>query len=200
MTGSKNGTRRAFFLQGGAVLGAGVATTAGASALAPGEDVAPGGELKQLRQHAEQEAIRRLQLEFAVLLESQSYEAAAELFDEQARLHLSGLSASGKPAIRQLFVNQYRGQKAGVIHSAYRHDPLQQSDAVSLSEDRLRATATFPVEVQLCTPLPEDCTAAQMARLQGQVAERRWETGRFEAQYVKTHDRWRISALSYIAP
>jgi hypothetical protein len=38
-----------------------------------------------------------------------------------------------------------------------------------------------------------------MARLQGQVAERHWQTGQFEARYVKTDGRWKITALRYLA-
>ncbi len=99
---SKQSTRRAFFLQGGAVLGAGVATTVGAAALKPStpSSTAREDELNQLKQQlgslTDREAIRQLHLAFIGLIESQRYEAAAELFDEQARLDLSGVTASGK--------------------------------------------------------------------------------------------------------
>ena len=60
----------------------------------------------------DREAIRQLHLAFTALLESGAYEAAAELFDEQAQLQLSGVCATGKPAIRLLFADQYRQQQA----------------------------------------------------------------------------------------
>lgn len=204
MTGIRTkSSRRTFFLAGGATLGAGMATTVGAAVLTH-ENPAPLEEqLKQLRRQLEcvedREAIRQLHLAFTTLIERQSYEAAADLFDEQAHLNLSGVSATGKPAILQLFADQYRHQNAAAIHSAYRPSTLHLRDAVTLSEDRLRATATFHVDVEVCAPLQWDCTAAKMARLQGHVADRRWETGRFEAKYVKTPGQWKMASLSYLA-
>jgi hypothetical protein len=204
MSGTKtNRSRRAFFTTGGAVLGAGVATTVGAATLTSDSASPLEEQLTKLRQQLEGmedcEAIRQLQRELTTLVENQSYESAAELFDEQAHLDLSGVSATGKPAILQLFVDQYRHQKAAAIHSAFRQSNSQHKDAMTVSEDRLQATATFHTEVELCTPLRGDCTVAQMARLQGQVADRRWESGRFEAKYVRTRGQWRIVSLSYLA-
>lgn len=184
-TGTRS-TRRAFFLQGGAALGTGVAVTAGASTMA--SDPA-----------ADREAIRGLQIAFATLIENRTYDAAAELFDESAQLNLSGVIASGKPAIRKLFADRYREQNAAVLHSAYRQRASQPGDVLTFSDDGAQANATFNVEVELCTPLREDCTAAQMARLQGNVADRRWESGRFDATYVKTRGQWKIASLRYIA-
>ena len=41
-------------------------------------------------------------------------------------------------------------------------------------------------------PLRGTSTIAQMARLQGHVADRRWESGHFEARYTRTVEGWRI--------
>jgi SnoaL-like domain len=204
MTGTKtNSSRRAFFMTGGAVLGTGVATTVAAAALTSDSASPLEEQLQQLRRQLDgmedREAIRQLHREFTTLVENQAYESAAELFDEEARLNLSGVSAIGKPAILQLFVAQYRHQKAAAIHRAYRQSNSQHKDTVTLSGERLQATATFHTEVELCTPLQGDCTVAQMARLQGHVADRRWETGRFEAQYVQTRGRWRMMSLIYLS-
>lgn len=172
-------TRRAFVLSGGAAaLGAGVVGASARATPLPVED---------------HDAIRRLHLAFTTLIENREYEAAANLFDERAHLQLSGVSASGKPAILHLFAHQYRQHEAAVIHTAYR----QRGDELTLSEDHLHATATFHVDVELCTPLQVDCTAAQMARLQGNVADRHWETGRLEAHYVKTRGEWKIASLQF---
>jgi len=159
-------TRRAFFLHGGAVLGAGVAATAGAGLAAPVP--MPSGT----RGSAEdREAIRQLHLALMARLENQSAGAPEHLFGEPGQVQLS----------------------------AYRQTPSQQNDEVKFSEDGLRATATFHCEVELCTPLVEDCTAAQMARLQGLMASRRWESGRFEASYVKTRGQWTMASVRYTA-
>lgn len=198
-----NSSRRAFFMTGGTVLGAGVATTIGAAGLT--SDGAPSpleAQLQELRQQLEgvndREAIRQLHREFTTLIERQAYEAAAGLFDEQARLNLSsGVSATGRRAILELFADQYRHQKAAVMHSRYRQSTSQHADVVTVREDRLQATAIFHTEVEVCTPLQGDCTVAQMARLQGHMAERRWEAGRFEVRYARTRGRWRMASLSY---
>jgi hypothetical protein len=195
-------TRRAFFLRSGAALGTGVAAAVASSATAAPRDRTPDGELQKLRQEldAEQDrqAIRRLHRDFATLLEQQAYERAAELFHERGQLDLSGVRASGKPAIQQLFDQQYRARQASPLHAAYRQNASQQSrDLLTLSEDGRQASATFHVEVHLLTPLEPDCTAAEMARLQGGVADRRWEAGRLEAQYMKGAGGWKIASLRY---
>ena len=183
------------------MLGAGVATTVAAATLTSDSASPLEEQLTKLRQQLDGmedcEAIRKLQREFTTLIENQAYESAAGLFDEQAHLNLSGVSATGKAAILRLFVDQYRHQKAAAIHSAYRQSNSQHTDAVTLSEDGQQATATFHTEVELCTPLQGDCTIAQMARLQGHVADRRWESGRFEAKYLRTRGQWRMVSLRY---
>ncbi|HTB65863.1 MAG TPA: nuclear transport factor 2 family protein [Steroidobacteraceae bacterium] len=202
MTENKmNGTRRAFFVRGGAVLGAGVATAAAAGVLLPDAAPAVPDRLPQLQReltsHQDRESIRQLHRAFTAAIENQTYEAAVELFEPHADLNLSGLSVQGQPAIRRLLITQYRQQQARVLHSAYRQGPLQQPDLIAIAADGAHATATFHCDVELSTPLPADSTLAQMARLQGQVAERHWEAGRFEARYVKTDGQWKMTALRF---
>lgn len=205
MTGidRKKSTRRAFFVQGGAVLGSSVATVAGAAALTPGKPapIAPDDELARLRQQlgslTDREAIRQLHLTFIGLVEQQRYEAAAELFDEQAHLDLSGLRAYGKTEIRQAFAEGYRAQQGCTLHNAYRQNAACLKDSVAIDEAQCAASATFHLDVELAVPLTDGCTIAQMARLQGNVAERRWEAGRFESKYRKTAGQWKVTALSY---
>jgi len=194
---TKKTSRRAFFLQGGAVLGAtaGVAVAA-ASAVA---DATPGQPQALVDEASDREAIRQLQIAFTALVESQRYEAAAELFADEAQLTLSGVSAVGKPAILALFVDQYHCQKAATMHCGYRRNARQLHDALEVSADGQQAAATFHVEVELGTPLTVDSTVAEMARLQGHFADRRWENGRFDARYVKSAGVWRMATLSYRA-
>jgi hypothetical protein len=200
--GNTRNTRRNFFLQGGAVLGAGVAT-AGAAGLMPTRATAPDAQLRQLQWQlanaADREAIRQLHLTFVTHVGNQAYESAAALFTEEAELHLSGASAAGKRAIERLFGEQYRLQQLPRLHGAHRQNAAQRNDAVTLSDDARQATATFHGEQELCTPLAADCTAAEMARLQGNVASRRWEVGRFDARYVKAEGQWKIASLRWSA-
>jgi SnoaL-like domain len=160
----KTSTRRAFFVNGGAVLGAGVATTVGAAALRPEHPPQAGSA-------EDREAIRRLHLAAMAQLENQRDATAANLFDEHGLVRLG----------------------------AYRQTTSQHQDEVTFSADGQRAAAIFHCEVELCTPLEGDCTAAQMARLQGQTDTRRWERGRFEGSYVRARGEWTTEALSYRA-
>lgn len=193
-------TRRAFFLRGGAALGS--AATASAAALATEKPATPDQQLENLRREVacahDRAAIRQLHLDFTALIEQQAYERAAQLFDAQADLDLSGASASCRSGIEALLVQQYLEQTVAVLHGAYRQSASQQSsDVLTLSEDGQQAAAAFHVDVQLCTPLQDDCTVAKMARLQGQFAERRWETGHLEGRYVKRAGEWKIASLRY---
>jgi hypothetical protein len=188
-------SRRRFLTQGGAALGAGIATTAVAGAAESQLEATR----RQLAGAQAREAIRQLHLAFTALMESGRYETAAGLFDAEARLRLSDASASGRRAIEALFADQYRGGKARTLHSAYRQSGLQRQDAVVISEDQREASATFHVEVELSTPLRGDSTIVEMARLQGNVADRRWESGRFEARYVNSAGQWKIASLDYLA-
>jgi hypothetical protein len=191
-------SRRSFFLHGGAVLGAGVATTAGAAALVSDSPKSGPEDLqRQLASHDDREAIRQLQLTFTTAMQDQDYEAVAQLFSDDAPLHLSGLSAAGRLDILGRLVDQYRAQQAMQMHSAYRLTGAQRQDLITLAGDGLRAAATFHTEVQISTPLRGDSTAAQMARLQGQTESRRWEAGRFEAQYLKIQGQWKMASLRY---
>jgi hypothetical protein len=197
-----NSTRRAFFLHGGAALGTGVAATVSASAVASEKPAPLEEQLRDLRRELQEAqdcaAIRQLHVDFAALIEQQAYEHAAQLFDERADLDLSSERARGKSAIQQLFELKYRGQSASVIHSAYRQNASQQSMDVLQIITADQARATFHVDVQLSTPLQEDCTAAKMARLQGQLAARRWEAGHLEGVYVKRGGEWKIASLKYL--
>ena len=197
-------SRRAFFLRGGAALGTGVAAGISASALASQHPAPLQQQVQDLRRELagahDRAAIRKLHLDFASLIEQQAYERAAGLFDERARLDLSGASASGRSAIAQLFEQHYREQTIGAIHRAYRQSTAQQSgELITLSEEGEQAAATFHLDVQLCTPLQEDCTVAKMAKLQGQVADLCWESGRLEGEYVKRDGEWKIASLTYRA-
>jgi len=60
---------------------------------------------------------------------------------------------------------------------------------------REQATATVHFEVEECTPLEADCTAAQMARLQGNVADRGWVAHCVEVDFAKLNGEWKVSGI-----
>lgn len=187
MSASKVKTsRRAFFLKGGAALGAGVAGTT------------LGGETRR-GAASEHDEIRQIHLAFTGRIEAQAYESATELFIEAASLNLDGNAVEGIAAIRTLLTDRYRHQTATTQHSAYRPNGQQDEDQLTLSDDRQSARATWHVDVRVCSPLLGNSTAAQMARLQGMAGDVRWEAGLIEARYVKDAGQWRIEALRYRA-
>jgi SnoaL-like domain len=187
-TSHAKSSRRAFVLSGGAALGAGVAAPASAASLPP-----------QANHTGDIEAIRQVHLAYTSLMESRHYEAVTALFDEQAQLQLSGEQAAGRDAIGTLLAGAYREQTAAAIHDAYRPNAQQRHDAVTVAADRRRATATWHVDVLVSVPLQADCTAAQMARLQGQSAQRRWERGALQAAYVRRAGTWKLESIWYRA-
>jgi gas vesicle protein len=191
-------SRRDFFLKGGAAIGAsvgGVAAMVNANAATPDLNSTSSDQL-ELTVLKEREAIRQLQQRFTAAIENQSYQAAAALFHDHAQFELSGANASGKAAIAKLLTEQYRNQTAHTLHSAYRQCASQAQDKITLSNSS-KANATFHIEAELCTPLQGNSTLVQMARLQGQMESRHWESGRFEAEYAKDGDQWKITALRY---
>jgi hypothetical protein len=189
-------SRRAFFLSGGAALGAGLGATTAAAASGEGADAAI--LERELARAADREAIRQLQLRFAAAIEERCYEVASGLFDEQAHLRMSGLSACGSRGIASAFDAQYRCHGADTQHCAYRQGSLQLRDDITLSEDGQQGTATFHVEALLGSPVRGDSTVAVMARLQGNVENGRWERGRLLGRYVKRADVWRVASLEYL--
>jgi hypothetical protein len=193
-------SRRSFFLKGGAALGAGIATGTGASVVLSRASP-PQGEVPdlqaQLATARDREAVRGVHLAYTRMMEQREFEAAVGLFDERAELELSGETASGRSGIERLLTSGYRNQTASAVHEAYRANSRQQQDSITFSEDRRRAQAIWHVDVALGVPLHDNSTAAQMARLQGQLAERRWESGRLEVGYVNTESSWKIAKLEY---
>jgi hypothetical protein len=193
-----NSTRRDFVLRSGAVLGAGVATAttaAGAVALR-GDNVEAGlrgtaagaaaGSRNGADGAAEREAIRHVHRTLLAHVEKRDFAGAAELFAAADAWHASGLRSEA-PAEGARFSTR----------TAYRQTSTQLRDDIALSEDGASATARFHVEAEVCTPIQGDCTAAQMARLQGNVASRHWESGRFDLKLAKTQGHWRIVSLTY---
>jgi SnoaL-like domain len=161
-------SRRAFFLQGGAMFGAGVATAATATS----------GNTRS--QPDDLEAIRQLHMALARLVENQGIGAAGDLFEEQPRLLINGVGADDQPELLRI-----------------RSNHLQHRDSLVISADGLQATATWHADVSLATPIRGDSTVAQMARLQGQMASHSWVAGNFKAQYVKARGQWKIASLDY---
>lgn len=187
MKGMDKSSRRAFFVRGGAALGAGVAT-AGAS-LAGSQE--PGAD--EAGTAAQREAIRALQQAFNARLEAGTSEATARLFTGQARLDLGAGVVEGRARIAALL---HSGSE-DVTHAAHRPNAGQQRDEILVGPDGRCASARWHVDARIITPLQGDCTAAQMARLQGMHGDVRWESGIVDVAYVQQDGRWLIDSLQY---
>lgn len=149
-------SRRAFFVKGGATLGAGVATAAGAAPLAPAA-AAPAASSQ------DREAIRSVHAAFIAGVERQTLAAAL------------------------------------ATHHAYRANALQEKDQLQVSADGRQASAVWHVDVKVGTPLEGDSTPAQMARLQGMLADVHWESGMLHGSYVKVEGAWQLAGLRFEA-
>lgn len=181
-------SRRAFFLKGGAAVGAGVA---GAGTALAGDAARPDANA------TDREAIRLVQASFAANIEARAWEAAVALFAPQASLRLASAEVAGQPAIRQYFLQRDAVANADSFHDAYRPNARQLHDSITVDADSGLARATWHVDVRVGRPLQGDCTLAQMARLQGQLEDMHWESGVLEARYMRHEGGWVMQALVY---
>ena len=195
-------SRRAFFTTAGAAAGASIASAAGASAMF--DDAAPlRSRLDTLNRELgaleDREAIRHLHDTFVALVERQSWSAVVGLFADDATVELFGETFSGRHSgVRRLFVERFGAQQAPQVLTAFAHEHGRHDDRVEVAADRRSATACFHCRVEISAPLTENSVAAQMARMQGMSASRRWERGRFEAEYARVGNRWVIRRLRYL--
>jgi hypothetical protein len=196
-----NGSRRSFFLKGTAVLGAGLASASAGAANPFDSSQTLQQQMNQLRQKLstleDREALEHLHLAFTALLENQAYDAVAELFADNARIELHGISLEGKAAVKKLFIEGYGEQTVSPLHTAHRRDQSQKQDLVSVSEDRKEASASFHNQVLVSTPIRGQSVLAEMARQQGMRAQSHWENGRYDITFTRVNDRWLISRLNY---
>ena len=72
-------------------------------------------------------------------------------------------------------------------------------DKIEIAADGRRAVGYFDHLLELETPLPEDCTLAQMARAQGNGTVRRIERRLLTIDYAKAGDHWEIVKIALAA-
>jgi hypothetical protein len=187
--------RRDFLVRGGIMLSTSLASTLAVSAAASPADE----ELKKLRNQVhrlqDRDAIRRSYRDFMTFMHDRRYAAVAELFDTSGQLRLGGAIANGRRAICLALAAQHDEYNQTRRHNAYRQTLTGNDDQTSLSIERERAEAGFNIEVEVCTPRAVDCTAAHMARLQGDMVDRRWEPGRLRMCCGRQCGEWKITSL-----
>ena len=198
-------SRRAFFMRSGVALGAGIGAGLASTGAVAGtwtfdSSLSLKEQVSRLQQQLstmeDREAVRQLYLSYTSLMQHQAYEAVVELFAEDATVQLDGTDHQGKQhAIRQLFTQDYASRQADQLQTAFQHE--LQRDSITVDEGLQRAHATFHAKVRIDRPITDDSSLGQMARLQGLSSESRWQSGRFEVDYVRQQDQWKISRLFY---
>ena len=77
--------------------------------------------------------------------------------------------------------------------SAY---PAGARDEIDIAGDGASAVGQFDCEVEVETPLTQDCTLAQMAHAQGHGAVRRTERRKLTIHYIKSSGAWQIGKVA----
>ena len=108
-------------------------------------------------------------------------------------------AAEDREAIHAVHREYLAGLHRADSDVTYRPRLAAQPDRVAVAADGRTAQAVFHVEAETVTPLQGDSTLVQMARLQGQVANRRVDAGRIAAEYEKQEGQWRIRSLRFDA-
>ena len=169
MTTDANSTRRSL-LKGAAVLGAPLAVTAPAAALADEQTTA---RLARLEDEA---AIRGLHQTWLRRTNTGAHDEAALLFADPKA------AATFDRSLRSIAAN-----------------PAGEPGAIELAADGRRATGRFACVVELQTVIAPDCTLAQMAHAQGGGFLRYTEPRVLTAEYVKTGGGWSIATIGFAA-
>ena len=76
-------------------------------------------------------------------------------------------------------------------------DHAAQPDAIEVAADGQSAAGRFPCAVEIETTIAQDCTLAQMARLQGGGFARRTERRVLNVEYVKAYGAWSIAKAEF---
>ena len=70
-------------------------------------------------------------------------------------------------------------------------------EAVEIAADGRSAAGRYPCTVEIQTLLPQDCTLAQMAHVQGGGVIRRAESRVLEVEYIKAKTAWAIAKVEF---
>ena len=159
---------RRSFLKGGAVVAAPLAVAAPVAALAQEH------QAQRLARLEDEASIRALHQAWLRAINTDAPEAAAQLFADPRRARLE---------------HGVRGVAAD--HAA---DP----DRIEVAHDGRSAFGRFHCAVEIETAIAPDCTAAQMALLQGGGLLRRSEPRLLKAEYVKAAGAWAIARLELV--
>jgi hypothetical protein len=173
-------TRRSFFRKAGAAVA--VPLAIGAGTAAAGTDGAANADADalrtQIRQLEDRDAIRKLHETFLGQLNNGRTEALQALYADPQRGRIDGI---GEHALTRLTDDYESGQLC----------------TIEVSDDGLRATATFFCIARIARSVQSEGTLADMMRIQGSDRLQHREQGVLLGQYRKLHEEWRIESLTY---
>lgn len=127
--------------------------------------------------------------------------SAAAVADDRLKARAERLESEA--AIRELHQSWLRrinaGERDARLDGAVRRviaDHAGAPDRIDVAADGRTAVGHFDHAVEIETPLPEDCTLAQMARAQGNGAACRIERRLLTIDYTRTGGSWAIRTIS----
>jgi|WetSurMetagenome_2_1015567.scaffolds.fasta_scaffold41109_3 hypothetical protein len=159
---------RRSFLKGGAIVAAPLAVAASAAAMA---------------QEPQAARLARLEDEAAIQKLHQAW--------------LRGVNTGADEDVARLFADPRRASLEAAVRGVA-PDHAADPDRVEIAWDGLSASGRFHCAVEVETAIAPDCTAAQMARLQGGGLVRRTEPRLLKADYVKAGGAWAIARLELV--
>ena len=192
--------RRSFILKLGTGATAGVASTLGLAAGTPVTAHQPARDAGLLEDEL---ALRRFHQSFENAMDKGLHEEVIGMFADDARVVFNGGLFTGRnQGVSRLYRERFAaGRTGGWMEPApgFELTAEQQRDSVTISPDRLAATAIFPYSIQVGAPMDAESSLVAMARLHGEGIQTWWEGGVYRITYQKNaaDGRWQISRLEY---
>jgi hypothetical protein len=202
--------RRSFMLKMGTAVSAAMATAIpGMSARRADQKSGSDAEMDRLSRRLgileDEKSIRKLHQGYEALLDSASYEEAADLFaDDGAIAYNCGIFEGRQRGILRLYRECFgpgrTGKKIGPPPGSEAAQ-AQQQEIIEIAADRMSAKAQFPYAMQVGTPMDSNSQLVNMARLHGEGILKWCECGTCHVAYSRegAEGIWKIQRLEYRA-
>lgn len=200
---SRNNSRRVFIGRLGAGVSTALVSTAGVKAAMPASATLPTDDASLRAALLEEEKVlRKLHHAFERAMDKGLHEDVLSMFAVDAVVVFNGGIFSGRShGVSRLFRERFpAGKTGGRMEPApgFELTADKQQDIVTVSADRMSATAAFPYSIQVGMPFETETSLASMARLHGEGVRTWWEGGVYRLAYAKdVAGVWKISRLEY---
>ena len=183
-----NAGRRSFIWKAGAAMSAVVASAATGFSKS-------GVERTDILQDAN--AVRTLHRAYEARLHEGRYEEVLDLFAGNAEVVYNGGLFKGQKGLRRLYCDLFRPGMTGKKIEPAPGFGIDAVDTVEIAGDGKTATGSFPYSIQAGTPMQDESSLVEMARLQGEGILKWWEGGTYKVTYVKAGNDWKMRRLEY---